>query len=375
MGDVQTVGRATVMDPRRARAALRDAARFSTWALVVAVAAAVTLWLVGKVWVAVWPIILALLLSTLTWPVARFLRRRGWPALAAAGAVTVTFVVLLVGIAALIVIPVASQSGQVADGVARGVESLRQWVQGPPLNLHDDQFGRAIDGAVNEIKNSATDIAGAVAGGVGTVISGIVTALLSVVLLFFYLKDGPRFLPWLRDQLPGNAAVHVPELMSRGYDVLGSFVRSQAVVGLIDAVFIGAGLLIVGVPLVLPLTVLTFVAAFVPIIGALFAGAVAVLIALVSNGFTAALIVLAIILVVQQLEGNVFQPLLQGKGLHLHPTVILLGVVVGGQLAGVVGALLAAPAAALIAVAWRYLREQLALPAPPGGEADAAGDG
>jgi predicted PurR-regulated permease PerM len=116
---------------------------------------------------------------------------------------------------------------------------------------------------------------------------------------------------------------------------------------------------IVGVPLVLPLAVLTFVSAFVPIVGALFAGFIAVLIALVSNGLTDALIVLVIIVVVQQLEGNLFQPMVQSRGLGLHAAVILLAVTLGGSLAGIVGSLLAVPVAALIAVVWNYLREQL----------------
>lgn len=110
----------------------------------------------------------------------------------------------------------------------------------------------------------------------------------------------------------------------------------------------------------LPLAVLTFVSAFVPIVGALFAGLVAVLIALVYNGLTDALIVLVLIVVVQQLEGNVFQPMIQSRGLGLHAAVVLLAVTLGGSLAGIVGSLLAVPAAALIAVFWNYLREQLA---------------
>jgi predicted PurR-regulated permease PerM len=180
--------------------------------------------------------------------------------------------------------------------------------------------------------------------------------------MFFFLKDGPRFLPWLARQLPGRLATDVPTVAERGWETLGSFVRSQAAVGLLDAVLIGLGLWVLGVPLVLPLAVLTFVSAFVPIIGALFAGFVAVLIALVSNGLTDALIVLAVIVVVQQLEGNVFQPMIQSRGLGLHAAVILLAVTLGGSLAGIVGSLLAVPVAALIAVVWNYLREQLSEP-------------
>jgi predicted PurR-regulated permease PerM len=194
------------------------------------------------------------------------------------------------------------------------------------------------------------------------VVNGVVTAVLALFLMFFFLKDGPRFLPWLSRQLPGRLATDVPAVFERGWATLGSFVRSQAAVGLLDAVLIGLGLWILGVPLVLPLAVLTFVSAFVPIIGALFAGFVAVLIALVSNGLTDALIVLAIIVVVQQLEGNVFQPMIQSRGLGLHAAVVLLAVTLGGSLAGIVGSLLAVPIAALIAVVWNYVREQLVVP-------------
>lgn len=163
-------------------------------------------------------------------------------------------------------------------------------------------------------------------------------------------------------------------MAARGWDTLGAFVRSQALIGLLDAVFIGLGLWVLDVPLVLPLAVLTFVSAFVPIVGALFAGLVAVLIALVSNGLMDALIVLAIIIVVQQLEGNVLQPMIQSRGLGLHAAVVLLAVTLGGSLAGVVGSLLAVPAAALVAVVWNYLREQLADP-PEEPETDDADDG
>jgi predicted PurR-regulated permease PerM len=266
-------------------------------------------------------------------------------------------------------VPVSSQSGELATGVINGIQQLREWAAGPPLNIGDDQVTDAFDAGIARLQDSVGSIVTATVAGVGTVVNGIVTTVLALFLMFFFLKDGPRFLPWLTRQLPGRLAVDVPTVAERSWDTLGSFVRSQAFVGLLDAVFIGVGLWIVGVPLVLPLAVLTFVAAFVPIVGALFAGFVAVLITLVSNGPTDALIVLAIIVAVQQLEGNVFQPMVQSRGLGLHAAVVLLAVTLGGSLAGIVGSLLAVPVAALIAVFWNYLREQLS-DAPPPEEAD-----
>lgn len=346
----------------RTRAALHASARVSVELLLVLVMAAVALWVLGRMWSVVWPLIVGLFLTTLTWPVARFLRRRGWRPALAASVVTVLFLLVAVGIVALIAVPVASQSGELTDGVVEGIHRVREWAAGPPLNIGDDQITGAFDAAVARMQNSVGSMVTAVVTGVSTVVNGVVTAVLALFLMFFFLKDGPRFLPWLTRQLPGRLATDVPVVAARGWDTLSAFVRSQAFVGLLDAVLIGLGLWVLGVPLVLPLAVLTFVSAFVPIVGALFAGLVAVLIALVSNGLTDALIVLAIIVVVQQLEGNVFQPMIQSRGLGLHAAVVLLVVTLGGSLAGVVGSLLAVPVAALIAVVWNYLREQLSDP-------------
>ncbi|MBO4207691.1 AI-2E family transporter [Micromonospora echinofusca] len=354
----------TRVNAAKTRAALRTSARISLETLLVLLTTAVALWILGRMWSVVWPLVIALLLTTLTWPSARFLRRHGWPPALAASTVTVLFLLAAAGTVVLIAVPVASQSGELADGVVKGIQQLREWASGPPLNIGDDEVSKGLDTAVARVQDSVGSIITAAVTGVGTVVNGVVTAFLALFLMFFFLKDGPRFLPWLTRQLPGRLATDVPVVAARSWDTLGAFVRSQAFVGLLDAVFIGLGLWIVGVPLVLPLAVLTFVSAFVPIVGALFAGFVAVLIALVSNGPTDALIVLAIIIAVQQLEGNVFQPMVQSRGLGLHAAVVLLAVTLGGSLAGIVGSLLAVPAAALIAVGWNYLREQLSEPVP-----------
>ncbi|GGV86360.1 AI-2E family transporter [Streptomyces griseoloalbus] len=346
----------------RTRAALRASARISGELLLVLVMAAVVVWVLGRMWSVVWPLIVGLLLTTLTWPPARYLRRRGLPPALTASLVTVLFLLVATGTVALIAVPVASQSGELTDGVVEGIQRLREWAAGPPLNIGEERIAGAFDTATARVQDSAGTIVSTVVTGVSTVFNGVVTAVLGLFLMFFFLKDGPRFLPWLGRQLPGRLATDIPVVAERCWSTLGAFVRSQALVGLIDAVLIGLGLWILGVPLVLPLAVLTFVTAFVPIIGALFAGLVAVLIALVSNGLTDALIVLAIIIGVQQLEGNVLQPMIQSRGLGLHAAVVLLAVTLGGSLAGIVGSLLAVPVAALVAVVWNYLREQLVDP-------------
>jgi predicted PurR-regulated permease PerM len=375
----------------KTRAALRTSARVSWDLLLVLLLTAVALWLLGQAWSILWPLVIALLLTTLTWPPTRFLRRHGWPPALAATAVTLLFLAVAAGVVVLIAVPVAGQAGELGDGVVHGIQTIREWAAGPPLNIGDDQVTQALDAATARIQSSVGSIVTYTVTGVSTLVNGLVTAVLALFLMFLFLKDGPRFLPWLTRQLPGRLATDVPTVAARGWDTLGAFVRSQAFVGLLDAVFIGLGLWIVGVKLVLPLAVLTFVTAFIPIVGALFAGFVAVLIALVFNGPTDALIVLGIIIAVQQLEGNVFQPMVQSRGLGLHAAVVLLAVTLGGSLAGIVGSLLAVPVAALIAVFWSYLREQLSDPEPaepaesvagpppadvvdgPGGEAEPVG--
>ncbi|MFI1990687.1 AI-2E family transporter [Actinoplanes sp. NPDC020271] len=363
-----------LLSTAKTRSAMRDAARVSAQTLLILLLLYVFLELLGIAWSVLWPLVVALLLTTLTWPPVRFLRRHGWPPALAASLVTVLFLALIVGIVVLIAVPVSEQAGELGQGVVDGIQKVRDWASGPPLNISDAQVNNGLNTAIDKLQASVGSIANATLTGVSTIVNGVVTTILALFLMFFFLKDGPRFLPWLSRQLPGRLATDLPEIAGRSWNTLGSFVRSQAFVGLLDAVFIGLGLWITGVKLVLPLAVLTFVTAFIPIVGAVFAGLVAVLIALVFSGWVKALIVLGIILLVQQLEGNVFQPMIQSRGLGLHAAVVLLAVTLGGNLAGIVGSLLAVPVAALIAVVWGYLREQLSNPVPAPEEEEPATD-
>lgn len=231
------------LNPDKARSALRTSAVLSAQTLLVLAMAYVVLWLLGRAWSVIWPVVVALLLTTLTWPVARFLRYRwNWrPALAAA-VVTVLFLVVMAGIIVVIAVPVASQSGELSQGVVDGIERVREWASGPPLNFGDDDITGAFDAAVERIQASAGNIVNYTLTGVNTVLNGVITTVLALFLMFFFLKDGPRFLPWLSKQLPGRLAEDVPAVATRSWDTLGAFVRSQAFVGLLDAIFIGLGL-------------------------------------------------------------------------------------------------------------------------------------
>jgi predicted PurR-regulated permease PerM len=358
--------------------ASRTLAIASAQFLLIAAALYLLFWVLGRLWSILLPIVLGLLIATVLWPATRFLRRHRWPPALAATTVLVGFLAAFVGIIAAIAPSVADQVTELADAATAALEDVQEWLQGPPFNFGEDQIGSAVDSVINSIQGNAQDIAGYALTGVSAVGNSLLNLVLALVLVFFFLKDGPRFVPWLSAQTGQRAARHVAALCSKVWSTLSEFIRQQALVGFIDAFFIGIGLWVLGVPLVIPLAVLTFFGGFVPIIGAFVAGAFAVLVALVSNGFGTALIVLAIVIGVQQIEGNILQPLIQGRGFNIHAAVVILAVTAGTSLAGITGAFLSVPIAAIVAVIYRYVRDELdgRSPeiAPDGTEARVEGD-
>lgn len=335
------------------------ASRWSLRLLLVA-AGAVVLWLlIGALWSIVLPVLLAVILATVLWPPAAWLRKRRFPPALAATTVLLAGIVVLAGLIALISTSISSGIGEVADSAGQGIEAIQGWLVGPPLNLGQGQLDAALQEVVTQLQASIAAISTSVLAGVTGVASGVVTALLVLVLGFLFIKDGPRFLPWMRRVAGDGAGGHIAEVLQRIWATVGGFIRTQAIVSFVDSVLIAIGLLVVGVPLALPLAVITFLGGFIPYVGALVGGGLAVLVALVSNGFTAAIIVLVIIVVVQQLDGNILQPVLQGRSLGLHAAVILLAVTAGGTLYGIAGAFLSVPVVAALGVVVRYLGEQI----------------
>ena len=362
---------------RREQAVGTALARVATLSLrfLLVCAALVVLWYIaGQLWVVILPILLGLLLATVLWPPVRFLRRKGAPPALAAAVVVVVSLLLLFGLLGGLAPQVTSQSEELADQVTAGLGEVQGYVSGPPFNLGEDQVGRTVDNAINELQANAQNIASRVLSGAAAAGSLLVTSLLALVLCFFYLKDGPKFLPWVSGLVGPRAAPHVSAVAQRSWVTLSGFIKAQAAVGLVDAVLIGIGLAVLGVPLALPLAVLVFFGAFIPIIGAVITGILAALVALVTQGPTTALIVIALVLVVQQLEGNVLQPILVGRTMDLHPALVIIAVTAGGTLAGITGAFLAVPVVAVGAVVVRYARQQLAVVEPgPGSPPAAAG--
>jgi putative heme transporter len=349
--------------PRREGVIGAGIAWTSRWTLhwLIIVVGAVTVgWLIQNLWSVLLPVILALVLTTVLDPPARWLETR-WrvgPGVAAAGVL-----VGALGLVALVVLFIApsvgSQVAEIASSASDGLSRIERWVQNSRLDVTQKQVDAVVSGAQDRLQSSASSIASGVLVGVSAVTSALINVVLTLVLTFFFVRDGRRFRPWLASWTGPTVGGHLGEVTLRMWATLAGFIRTQALVGLIDAVLIGTGLLVVGVPLALPLAVLTFVAAFAPIVGAVTVGALAVLVALVAKGWVAALIVLALVLVVQQLEGNVFLPWLQGRTLRLHAGVVLLAIVLGSTLYGVAGAFLSVPVVAVTAVVMRYLSEQV----------------
>jgi len=307
------------------------------WRFLVVVAAiavlAYGLWYVRLVAL---PAFLAVLLATVLVPPARALRRRGLPPAAATAVVFFGSLLVAIGVLTLIVPPFASEVGTFSDTVTGGAQELGRLVASGPFGLDQGDVQSAINSLSDRLHASGGEIASGVLS--GAVIAGQIAAgmLLTLVLVFFYVKDGPRLWAWAVRVFPENVRDRVDAAGHQSWAVLGAYMRGQA--------------------LVLPLAVLIFVAAFVPIVGAFTAGAAAVLIALVSKGAGVALIVLALNLVVQQIEGNVLYPVIMRRTIELHPVATLLVVGAGGVLAGIIGALVAVPIAAVVATALPILR-------------------
>jgi putative heme transporter len=336
-------------------------AKHSLRLILIAGGAWVLAWIVGKTWVVLLPVVLAVIVCTVLWPPVRWLRKHGIGAAFASILVLLLAIGVVAGIMAAIAPSIVDQSGDLASQAIDGVEEIEEWLQGPPFRVSDDQLNNAVDAITSRIQDSSTSIASGVFTGVTKTTSVLITLFTVLFLTFFFLKDGPKFLPWLRRTSGAPVAEHIAEVLSRIWATLGGFIRTQALVSAIDAVLIGAGLVILGVPLAYALAIITFFGGFIPIVGAFVAGALAVLVALVGNGPWTAVIVLGIILLVQQLEGNVLQPWLQSRSMNLHAAIVLLSVTAGGTLFGIVGAFLAVPVAAVVAVVLRYLNEQIAL--------------
>ena len=317
-----------------------------TWrVLLLALAAIVVGYVAGKLLLVVVPVIVALLLSTLLVPLAHRLRDRGVHELTASLLVVVTGIALIAVLLTLIVPPFVSELSALGSNVEKGSRKAGEVLR--PLGVSQAEVDKAIDDGVESLRGSGGKFAGGALTGALAALNVLAAVLLTLVLTFFFVKDGRRLWAWIVGLFGPARRDGVEELGERVWRVLTGYVHGVALVAAIDATLIGVTLVIVGVPLAMPLTVLTFLAAFFPVVGAVTVGAAAVLVALVAKGAAAAVVVGAVIVAVQQLDGNVLQPVLVGRRLELHPVVVLLALTAGGIIAGLVGAFIAVPLAAV----------------------------
>ena len=321
--------------------------------LVLSLVAAAVAYALMAVKVVVLAVLVALILASATRPLVSRLERRGWPSFWAAVLVFSALVLALGGVITVVVLRISDDLDELVISTVAGWQHLQELTAAGPLPLPVDSA--TVNAALTELNDYLTSAAArrnAISG--LTVITEIITGtVLTAIVLFFFLKDGPLLWNFVLRWFTGVQRAKVAESGDRAVSILGGYVRGIAVVATVDATFIGLGLFWVGVPLVIPLTMITFLAAFVPIIGAVTAGVLAALVALVTQGPGAALIVLGIVIVVNQVEGNLLQPVIMGHTLSLHALVVLLALSVGALLGGVAGAVLAVP---LTAVAWAVLQ-------------------
>lgn len=326
------------------------------WAIVGLLALGIAvLYVAGQISIVVIPLGIALFPAAVLYPPARWLKARNVPDAAAAALVLIGFIAIVAGIIAFVIPQVTGQIDSLTESLQQGLDQLRQTAeQGflflPPIDLNN------ITGQLQDFVSQSEGLrSGALAAATtaGRFLVGLVLALFA---LFFYLKDGPTIARWVRNLFPERARQDAGNVIRLAWETIGSYIRGQLLVALVDAFFIGVGLAILGVPLAVPLAVLVLFGALFPLVGAVISGGIAVLVALATQGFVTALIALGIVVGVQQLEGNLLQPLILGRATALHPLAVIAAITVGGSLLGVLGAFIAVPIAASMTRTAGYLR-------------------
>ena len=341
----QPAGVATPGRTRGVPSFLVVAAGWSWRLLLVGTAVYLAVRVLALLWLVVVPIVAALLLAALIHPVADRLRRH-LPGPAAASVTLVLAVVVMGGIGYAVGLRFTQQlpvlSGQLVDTVHR----LRNTLRGVGLGAAQlDQLQSAVTGWIEAHR---TDLLGYLTTGAGYLFEFLTFVVLTLFVTFFLLYDGGRIWHWLLGPLPHDAAGRADRAGRAAWQTLTAYVHGTATIAVVHTVVIGGVLFLLSVPLVIPLAVLVFFGSFIPLVGALVAGALAVFVTLGTQGWIAALIMLGVLIVEDQLEAHLLQPLIVGRYVRLHPLAIGLALAVGSILAGVVGALVAVPVAAIV---------------------------
>jgi predicted PurR-regulated permease PerM len=334
---------------------VRKAAAWSWRLLVLFAALFAVLWVVKHLLILVVPVAIATMLTALLLPAVDWLDRRGAPRGGAVALVLLTGFAILGGIMTFVVTQFIKGLPSVTEQVTRSIDSARTWLIEGPLGLSRDQIDHAGDAAIEAIRNNQEQLTSGALSTAATLTEIVTGALLVLFTLIFFLHGGRNIWGFVVKIFPTDVRGRVMDAGRAGFHTLIGYVRATFLVALVDAIGIGTGLAIMGVPLALPLASLVFLGAFIPLVGAVVTGFLAVVVALLTKGFVYALIALGLIIAVQQLESHILQPLVMGRAVSIHPLAVVLGIAGGGVLAGIVGALLAVPLIAFLNSATRVL--------------------
>jgi predicted PurR-regulated permease PerM len=302
------------------------------------------------------PFIAALLLTALLEPLSARLRRSGMHPLLATWCTFLAAIVVIAGVVTLAADRISAGASTLAAEVTSTARRLERSLAGPPFHVNAARLQALTNDLEHFLAQHKAEIAGTVVTGGRIFLDLLAGGVLALFITFFLLKDGGRIWSWLISAMRPDNRKRIDEAGGAGWQALVNYVRGTTAVAAIHAVVIGVALWLLGVPLLVPLVILVFIAAYIPLIGILVAGGLAVLVTLATKGWIAAVILVAVFLIEDQLEGHLLQPLVVGRIVRLHPLAIILALTVGGIVAGVPGAIIAVPAAAAIAHAWPYLR-------------------
>ena len=332
--------------------------RGAAWAwrlLVIFGAVFALLWVVLQVEVIVVPVALATLAAALLMPAVDFLDRRGAPRGGAVALILLGGLALVGGLLTFVISQFIEGTPALVEQVTRSIDGVRRWLVDGPLGLSREQIDNAGNSAIEALRNNQEKVTSGALSTAGTITEIVTGALLVLFTLIFLLHGGRNIFEFVTRIFPTGTRQRVRDAGRAGFHSLIGYVRATFLVALVDALGIGVGLAIMGVPLALPLASLVFLGAFIPLVGAVVTGFLAVIVALLTKGLIYALITLGLILAVQQLEGHVLQPLVMGRAVSIHPLAVVLAIAGGGVLAGIVGALLAVPVLAFLNSAIRVL--------------------
>ncbi|MFJ4202357.1 AI-2E family transporter [Streptomyces sviceus] len=359
---------------------VRVAAEAGWRLLVLAGTVWVLMRVISSVQLVVFAFVVALLITALLQPTVARLMRHGVPR-GPATALTAILGFVIIGLMGWFVTwQVMENIDDLSDQIQSGIDDLRNWLLKSPFHVTDKQINQIAKNLREAVGANTDQITSAGLEGVQVVVEALTGILLTFFSTLFLLYDGRRIWNWTLKLVPAAARPAVAGAGPRAWHTLTAYVRGTVLVALIDAVFIGIGIYFLDVPMAVPLAVFIFLFSFIPLVGAVASGALAVLVALVTQGVFTAVMTLAVVLAVQQIEGHILQPFILGRAVRVHPLAVVLTVATGGMVAGIGGAVVAVPLVAVtntvVSYLKRYAEEQSAPPEPEdevvtGGESSA----